>query len=191
MNKDTDAIINEMTESFLRWPLPESVRADLCATEQGLGRVGTNLLSHPEAKAMLTAVVLPALAASTAEADRLRGALEIIPPHRLRALAAWFDADDALKGRSGDDELQRDLRRMAELSAAALAHPNTSEKKDYTHEQARQFKSGFVMQKVGVMLSGYNEQTRQYWAEFEDGRQERVGIDELGGLIPNDLEEGQ
>ncbi len=43
---------HDLAEAFLRWPLPESVCADLCATKQGPGRVGTNLLSYVEAKQM-------------------------------------------------------------------------------------------------------------------------------------------
>lgn len=43
---------HNLAEDFLRWPLPESVCADPCATKQGLGRVGTNLLSYTEAKQM-------------------------------------------------------------------------------------------------------------------------------------------
>ena len=43
---------HDLAEAFLRWPLPESVCADLCATKQGPGRVGTNLLSYGEAKQM-------------------------------------------------------------------------------------------------------------------------------------------
>jgi hypothetical protein len=62
---------------------------------------------------------------------------------------------------------------------------DANSKKDYTHEQCRQFKSGFVMQKVGVVLSGYNENTRQFLAEFEDGTSRLIGLDELHGLQPN------
>lgn len=43
---------HDLAEAFLRWPLPDSVCADLCATKQGPGRVGTNLLSYVEAKQM-------------------------------------------------------------------------------------------------------------------------------------------
>lgn len=43
---------HDLAEAFLRWPLPETVCADLCATKQGPGRVGTNLLSYSEAKQM-------------------------------------------------------------------------------------------------------------------------------------------
>lgn len=55
------ALINEIADSFLRWPLPESVCADLCATKQGPGRTGTNLLSCTEARQMLREVVAPKL----------------------------------------------------------------------------------------------------------------------------------
>lgn len=50
-------IAHDMAESFLRWPLPESVCADLCATKQGPGRVGTNLLSLIEARQMFEYVL--------------------------------------------------------------------------------------------------------------------------------------
>ena len=43
---------HDLAEAFLRWPLPESVCADLCATKQGPGRIGTNLLNYTEAKQM-------------------------------------------------------------------------------------------------------------------------------------------
>ena len=52
----TDAI-KEMTEAFLRWPLPYSVCSDGCATKQSTGRVGTNLLTYDEASQMIQAVV--------------------------------------------------------------------------------------------------------------------------------------
>jgi hypothetical protein len=67
---DTDQLIHELTEAFLRWPLPESVCADLCATKQGPGRIGTNLLSYTEARAMLDAVVHTAIASLVAQRDR-------------------------------------------------------------------------------------------------------------------------
>ncbi len=56
-------LIDSMVDDFLRWPLPVSVCADLCATNQGPGRVGTNLLSAVEAKEMFRAVVLPKIPA--------------------------------------------------------------------------------------------------------------------------------
>ncbi len=52
----------QLAERFLRWPLPDSVCTDLCATKQGPNRVGTNLLSFIEAKQMMKDVVLPVLA---------------------------------------------------------------------------------------------------------------------------------
>ena len=59
--KSTEERLDEMANAFLRWPLPASVCADLCATKQGEGRIGTNLLSYTEAKQMLRDVVLPRL----------------------------------------------------------------------------------------------------------------------------------
>lgn len=58
-----DAMMDELANSFLRWPLPKSVCADLCATQQDEGRVGTNLLSFVEAKQMFRDVVGPRLRA--------------------------------------------------------------------------------------------------------------------------------
>lgn len=60
-----------MVDDFLRWPLPNSVCADLCATKQQLGRVGTNLLTAVEAKQMFEAVVLPKIATVKSERDAL------------------------------------------------------------------------------------------------------------------------
>jgi hypothetical protein len=48
---------HDMAEAFLWWPLPDSVCADLCATKQGPGRAGTNLLSYTEAKQMFEHVL--------------------------------------------------------------------------------------------------------------------------------------
>ncbi len=56
-----------MVDDFLRWPLPDSVCADGCATKQGPGRVGTNLLTAVEAKQMFEAVVLPKVEKVTME----------------------------------------------------------------------------------------------------------------------------
>lgn len=56
-----DELTKELAERFLRWPLPDSVRADLCATKQGPGRIGTNLLSYIEARQMMQDVVLTTL----------------------------------------------------------------------------------------------------------------------------------
>lgn len=74
----TDKLIEDMTNAFLRWPLPDSVCADLCATMQGYAqRVGTNLLGFTEAKAMFTEIVGPQLDALRAEILK-----ELIPVER-------------------------------------------------------------------------------------------------------------
>ena len=50
--------IGERVERFLNWPLPDSVCADGCATQQGYPhRVGTNLLTAGEARQMLEHVL--------------------------------------------------------------------------------------------------------------------------------------
>lgn len=51
-------IDDEMVQRFLTWPLPASVCADLCATQQGAPhRTGTSLLSASEAREMLEYVL--------------------------------------------------------------------------------------------------------------------------------------
>ena len=64
MNPDPQDLLAlaRMTNAFLRWPLPESVCVDGCATKQGAGRIGTNLLSFTEARQMFRDVVGPILA---------------------------------------------------------------------------------------------------------------------------------
>lgn len=56
-----DKLCDGLAEKFLRWPLPDSVCADACASTQGPGRVGTNLLSYVEARQMMRDIVLPEL----------------------------------------------------------------------------------------------------------------------------------
>lgn len=69
---DGGETIKQLAEAFIRWPLPESVCADLCATKQGPDRVGTNLLSYPEALAMMRELVTPLLDRREAELVRLK-----------------------------------------------------------------------------------------------------------------------
>ena len=54
-------VTSVLVDRFLQWPLPNSVCADLCATKQGPGRIGTNLLTATEAKQMLEFVIGPPL----------------------------------------------------------------------------------------------------------------------------------
>jgi hypothetical protein len=49
--------IDILVDRFLSCPLPDSVCADPCATRQGPGRSGTNLLSGTEAKEVLSKVL--------------------------------------------------------------------------------------------------------------------------------------
>ena len=54
----TKALIDQMVDRFLSWPLPDSVASDLCVTEAGHPhRSGTSLLTATEAKAMLEHVL--------------------------------------------------------------------------------------------------------------------------------------
>ncbi len=48
-------------------------------------------------------------------------AICIIPPDRLEILADWFDTEQRKRTEWLDDDLQRDLRRMAQLARAAIA----------------------------------------------------------------------
>ena len=45
--------LRTLAERFCTAPLPDSVRADFCATRRGPGRTGTNLLTVQEAEAVL------------------------------------------------------------------------------------------------------------------------------------------
>ncbi len=54
-------------------------------------------------------------AVAAAERERLAA---VIPPERFRDLAAWFDTYVAQRG-GGGSEVQRDLRRFADLLEAA------------------------------------------------------------------------
>lgn len=61
-------VTKEMVDRFLTWPLPFSVCADPCTTKQQDGRIGTNLLSAIEAKAMLEHVLTAPAAEQVARA---------------------------------------------------------------------------------------------------------------------------
>lgn len=67
-------ITDAMVDRFLQWPMPESVCADLCATKQQTGRVGTNLLTAIEARQMLEYVLADVAIGPVAEivAERRR-----------------------------------------------------------------------------------------------------------------------
>lgn len=84
-----------MVDDFLRWPLPDSVCADSCTTKQGLGRVGTNLLTAVEAKAMFEAIVLPKLAELEAANARQAAALATLPVDKITRAALEAIRDDA------------------------------------------------------------------------------------------------
>jgi hypothetical protein len=63
-----EQLVDDLASAFLRWPLPDSVAADLCTMKPQPGRIGTNLLSYVEAREMFRALVLPALKAERANA---------------------------------------------------------------------------------------------------------------------------
>ncbi len=66
-------LIDLMVDDFLAWTLPDSVCADGCATKQGPGRVGTNLLTAVEARQMFESVVVPKIEKLTSEHAALLG----------------------------------------------------------------------------------------------------------------------
>lgn len=58
--EEIEQALAAMVNSFLKWPLPESVSADGCATRSGYpNRVGTNLLTCGETVTMINEVVRP------------------------------------------------------------------------------------------------------------------------------------
>lgn len=61
---DINSAMAEIVNAFLRWPLPESVCSDRCATMSGTKhRSGTNLLTCPETVGMVQEVVRPVVTA--------------------------------------------------------------------------------------------------------------------------------
>jgi hypothetical protein len=89
----------ELANAFLRWPLPESVCADLCTVKQGGDRSGTNLLSYVEAAEMMTEVVRPVVEKLTAElraeVAQLKAAhwLHSLTPDELREARYFADLE--------------------------------------------------------------------------------------------------
>lgn len=92
-----DQAIEDMANAFLRWPLPESVCADGCATRQGKGRSGTNLMSVVETREMMREVVRPVVAqlilnviemAGKEHAERAEAEVERIKVSALGAIEA-------------------------------------------------------------------------------------------------------
>lgn len=67
---DSDQMLTEMANAFLRWPLPESVACDTCATTCSSGRVGTNLLTYPEALQMMREVIYPSVSRRIEQKNR-------------------------------------------------------------------------------------------------------------------------
>jgi hypothetical protein len=110
MSKTT--LIDSMVDDFLRWPLPDSVCADGCATKQGPGRIGTNLLTAIEAKEMFRAVVLPKIPAPE---DRDRNLMLSITRggHRL-----------SLDTRDGHFRVNCNGATRASFNAACTSEPN-------------------------------------------------------------------
>lgn len=105
-----------MVDDFLRWPLPDSVCADGCATKQGPGRVGTNLLTAVETKTMLEEVVMPKIAEET---TRLRKALESSRDELKRQHACWTGSkNDSWATACIDTELGRIERAINPVAPA-------------------------------------------------------------------------
>ncbi len=88
MTEELDKAVEEITNSFLRWPLPDSVCADGCATKQGPGRVGTNLLTYTETKQMINDLVRPILEKQKAQQTRINTLESALADIRHRAYTA-------------------------------------------------------------------------------------------------------
>jgi hypothetical protein len=59
----TGHAVADMINAFLKWPLPESVSVDACCLDtKAKHRVGTNMLTCPEAMQMIQEVVCPIIA---------------------------------------------------------------------------------------------------------------------------------
>ena len=91
----------EMVNRFLRWPLPDSVRADDCATIQGYkDRSGTTLLTADEARQMLEYVLAapqPTDATLDAQSRQARGdglPGDAVAAHRMSLLNENLSAVD-------------------------------------------------------------------------------------------------
>lgn len=103
-----NSLIDAMVDDFLKWPLPDGVCADLCATKQGPGRVGTNLLTAIEAKQMFEAVVAPKIEKLTMEHGALlslsKGANEDGRVLKLLVTAGYVTEDKISEARAFLDE---------------------------------------------------------------------------------------
>jgi hypothetical protein len=89
--------IENMMEAFLRWPLPDSVCCDLCATKQGTGRVGTNLLSSTEARRMLLEIVGPRMAELIDQREDMCGLITRLCRHSYKLGVRNKLTDDAME----------------------------------------------------------------------------------------------
>jgi len=91
-----EELINQMADEFCRWPLPDSVCADLCATMRDYKhRSGTNLLTVVEAQQMIREVVGPRLTAATSESAALRQRVEKLTDMELYYVAELEHAREA------------------------------------------------------------------------------------------------
>lgn len=94
--REGDSQIDAMANAFLRWPLPENVCADLCATQQGKGRVGTHLLSFTEAKKMFQDIVGPLVLSGRIKQKIID--LQRTPPSQDAVGGTPRDFNDAIRG---------------------------------------------------------------------------------------------
>jgi len=119
-------LLTEMVNRFLAWPLPQSVCADLCATDSNyrFPRSGTNLLNVYEATSMLEHATAPTLA----EIERLTREDELHWKTRrtllsergnLRAELDYFKSEASGQVESLDRENTR-LRAALERAEAKL-----------------------------------------------------------------------
>jgi hypothetical protein len=127
--------IDILVDRFLSCPLPDSVCADLCATKQGPGRSGTNLLTIEEAKEVLERI-LP----SSREMGR-DDVYTLIDGERDHQDAKWGEIEDhphevgswilileklvqdarlAWVGKTGDKGALAEVRQIAAVAVACI-----------------------------------------------------------------------
>jgi hypothetical protein len=127
--------IQTLAERFCSTPLPESVCADLCATKQGPGRSGTNLLTIEEAKEVLERIlpfnremgrddVYTLIDGERDHQDAKWGEIED-HPHEV---GSWIlileklvqDARLAWVGKTGDKGALAEVRQIAAVAVACM-----------------------------------------------------------------------
>ncbi len=163
--KTPDTIAQDCAEAFLRWPLPESVHSDLCATMKGPNRYGTHLINYDEAEQMAREVMLPIIAAEIREATeqkdreiarlnayikKIDGLIEEVGGCTFSCINPYEDLKASLVGlKTRVTELERQLAEAGEdkarLLRAVFAHePGVCDALKFSAEQrAKRFNKAY------------------------------------------------